>query len=65
MGNTIGQANAVSDRVLDLRQCRFPGANLSGKVLSGALMSEADFSNSDLKARPRNPSPYVFCCCRL
>jgi uncharacterized protein YjbI with pentapeptide repeats len=51
VGNTIGQANAVSDRVLDLRQCVYKGANLSGKVLSGALMSEADFSGANLRVR--------------
>lgn len=34
-GNTIGQANAVSDKILDLRFCSFPGAELKGKVLSG------------------------------
>lgn len=48
-GNTIGQANAVSDKVLDLRQCVYKGANLSGKTLSGALMSEADYSDANLQ----------------
>jgi len=49
VGNTIGQANAVSDKLLDLRQCMFKGANLSGKVLSGALMSDADFSDTNMQ----------------
>lgn len=35
VGNTIGQANAVSNKALDLRFCKFAGANLSGKTLSG------------------------------
>lgn len=49
VGNTIGQANAVSDKLLDLRQCKFVGANLKAKVLAGALMSDADFSKADMK----------------
>ena len=48
-GNTIGQANAVSDRVLDLRQCKLSGANLSGKTLSGALLADTDLSKSNLR----------------
>ncbi|CAK0785731.1 hypothetical protein CVIRNUC_008942 [Coccomyxa viridis] len=48
-GNTIGQANAVSDKILDLRQCNFTGKNLSGKVLSGALLKEATLPNSILR----------------
>jgi hypothetical protein len=35
VGNTIGQANAVSNKPLDLRFCKYSGANLSGKTLSG------------------------------
>lgn len=35
VGNTIGQANAVSNKPLDLRYCKYAGANLSGKTLSG------------------------------
>ena len=38
VGNTIGQANAVSDKVLDLRKCSYEDADLSTKTLSGALM---------------------------
>ncbi|KAL6757510.1 hypothetical protein V8C86DRAFT_2624379 [Haematococcus lacustris] len=48
VGNTIGQANAVSDKLLDLRRCDFKGANLSAKVLAGALMSESDFTDANL-----------------
>ena len=35
VGNTIGQANAVSDKALDLRFCDLKGKDLSGKTLSG------------------------------
>lgn len=42
VGNTIGQANAVSDRVLDLRECVVAGKNLKGLTLSGALLVGAD-----------------------
>lgn len=49
VGNTIGQANAVSDKLLDLRQCSFKGANLQAKVLAGALMSEADFTDANMQ----------------
>lgn len=48
VGNTIGQANAVSDTILDLRQCQFKGANLSAKVLAGALLGNADLSNTNM-----------------
>ena len=48
MGNTIGQANAVSDKLLDLRGCKFDGKSLAGKTLSGALMVDASFKGSDL-----------------
>ena len=42
VGNTIGQANAVSDKVLDLRECVVAGKNLKGLTLSGALLVGAD-----------------------
>ena len=35
VGNTIGQANAVTDKALDLRYCNYEGASLRGKTLSG------------------------------
>eukprot|EP00894_Picocystis_sp_ML_P001363 jgi/Pico_ML_1/51880/g12.t1 len=46
VGNTIGQANAVSDKVLDVRECKLSGKNFNQKTLSGALMVDADFSGS-------------------
>jgi hypothetical protein len=49
VGNTIGQANAVSDKVLDLRKCDYTGKNLSGKTLAGALLSETNLSNTNLQ----------------
>ncbi|PNH09429.1 Thylakoid lumenal 17 protein, chloroplastic [Tetrabaena socialis] len=49
VGNTIGQANAVSDKLLDLRQCSFKGADLHGRVLAGGLMSDADFSGTNMQ----------------
>ena len=48
MGNTIGQANAVSDKLLDLRGCKFDGKSLAGKTLSGALMVDASFKGTDM-----------------
>ncbi|KAG2486793.1 hypothetical protein HYH03_014592 [Edaphochlamys debaryana] len=49
VGNTIGQANAVSDKLLDLRLCSFAGKDLSGRVLAGALLSDADLSGANLQ----------------
>lgn len=48
-GNTIGQANAVSDKILDLRFCDFSGKNLSTKTLSGALLSDAILKGTNLQ----------------
>ena len=48
VGNTIGQANAVSDRILDLRKCTFTDKDLSTKTLSGALMVDADFKGANM-----------------
>ena len=45
----IVQANAVSDKVLDLRQCKLHGSDLTAKVLSGALVADADFSRTNLR----------------
>lgn len=36
-------------QVLDLRFCKFPGANLSGKTLSGALMVDTDLSGANMR----------------
>jgi hypothetical protein len=49
VGNTIGQANGVSDKLLDLRQCSFAGVDLHGKTLSGALMVGANFSGANMQ----------------
>ena len=43
---SVSQANAVSDKLLDLRSCVYIGKNLADKVLSGALVADADFSNT-------------------
>jgi|TARA_B110000977_G_scaffold170406_1_gene221086 uncharacterized protein YjbI with pentapeptide repeats len=48
VGNTIGQANAVSDRVLDLRKCTFDGTDLSTKNLSGGLLVDASFKGTNM-----------------
>lgn len=48
VGNTIGQANAVSDRILDLRQCNYVDKDLSTKTLSGALMVDATFKGANM-----------------
>lgn len=48
-GNTIGQANAVSDKILDLRFCDFTGKDLSSKTLSGALLSDAILKGANLQ----------------
>jgi len=47
----IGQANAVSDKLLDLRKCTYAGKDLRSTVLAGALMSEADFSGANMQVR--------------
>ena len=49
VGNTIGQANAVSDKLLDLRACKLVKADLSGKTLSGALLVDADLTGAVLR----------------
>merc|ERR1712048_278016 len=48
-GNTIGQANAVSNKLLDLRKCDFKGADLKSKTLAGALLSDSSFVGADMK----------------
>ncbi|CAL0319529.1 unnamed protein product [Lupinus luteus] len=50
VGNTIGQANGVYDKPLDLRLCDFTNekTNLKGKSLSAALMSDAKFDGADM-----------------
>lgn len=50
VGNTIGQANGVYDKPLDLRFCDYTNekSNLKGKTLSAALMAEAKFDGADM-----------------
>lgn len=55
VGNTIGQANAVSDTVLDLRMCKLAGKNLQGLTLSGALLVDADLCARRLLRPARGP----------
>ncbi|KAI8104797.1 hypothetical protein M9434_003349 [Picochlorum sp. BPE23] len=49
VGNTIGQANAVSDKILDLRFCDFTNKDLSTKTLSGALLADAILKGANLQ----------------
>ncbi|XP_021295627.1 thylakoid lumenal 17.4 kDa protein, chloroplastic [Herrania umbratica] len=50
VGNTIGQANGVYDKPLDLRFCDYANekSNLKGKSLAAALMSDAKFDGADM-----------------
>ncbi|KAL2921774.1 Thylakoid lumenal 17.4 kDa protein chloroplastic [Bienertia sinuspersici] len=50
VGNTIGQANGVYDKALDLRFCDYTNekSNLKGKSLSAALVSDAKFDGADM-----------------
>lgn len=49
-GNTIGQANGVADKLLDLRKCNYADnvTDLKGKTLSAALMADAVFDGADM-----------------
>ncbi|KAJ4950049.1 hypothetical protein NE237_026881 [Protea cynaroides] len=50
VGNTIGQANGVYDKAIDLRFCDYSNdkSNLKGKSLAAALMSDAKFDGADM-----------------
>ncbi|XP_042505762.1 thylakoid lumenal 17.4 kDa protein, chloroplastic isoform X2 [Macadamia integrifolia] len=50
VGNTIGQANGVYDKPIDLRFCDYSNdkSNLKGKSLAAALMSDAKFDGADM-----------------
>lgn len=50
VGNTIGQANGVYDKAIDLRFCDYTNEkiNLKGKSLAAALMSGAIFDGADM-----------------
>jgi uncharacterized protein YjbI with pentapeptide repeats len=47
--SSIGQANAARSKLYDLRQCNLKGQTGAGKDMSGAIMSEADFTGIDFK----------------
>ncbi|GAY65085.1 hypothetical protein CUMW_238510 [Citrus unshiu] len=50
VGNTIGQANGIYDKPIDLRFCDYTNekSNLKGKSLAAALMSDAKFDGADM-----------------
>uniref|UniRef100_A0A2P2LTJ9 Thylakoid lumenal 17.4 kDa proteinic isoform X1 n=1 Tax=Rhizophora mucronata TaxID=61149 RepID=A0A2P2LTJ9_RHIMU len=50
VGNTIGQANGVYDKPIDLRFCDYTNdkSHLKGKSLAAALMSDAKFDGADM-----------------
>jgi len=48
-GNTIGQANAVADRLLDLRSCNYDDKDLSKRTLSGAVMLDSSFVGANMQ----------------
>ena len=50
VGNTIGQANGVYDKPIDIRFCDYTNEknNLKGKSLAAALMSDAKFDGADM-----------------
>ncbi|XWS50318.1 hypothetical protein CRYUN_Cryun12cG0077900 [Craigia yunnanensis] len=50
VGNTIGQANSVYDKPLDLRFYNYTNekSNLKGKSLAAALMLDAKFDGADM-----------------
>nr|KJB37376.1 hypothetical protein B456_006G202400 [Gossypium raimondii] len=50
VGNTIGQANGVYDKPLDLWLCDYTNEklNLKGKSLTAALISDAKFDGADM-----------------
>lgn len=51
-------------QILDLRQCSYKGKNLSAKVLAGALMSDADFSDANMQVGLKfcNIHTYMYVC---
>ena len=59
------QANAVSDKVLDLRKCDYQGANLNGKQLPGALMSESNFSGAKMVEATMTKVGLALICCHV
>ena len=47
--SAMGQANAARDSLYDLRQCPMSGKNAAGFDISGAIMTDGDFSNTNFK----------------
>ena len=47
--SAMGQANAARDSLYDLRQCPMSGKNAAGFDISGAIMADGDFSNTNFK----------------
>jgi len=52
-GNTIGQANAVSDKLLDLRGCKFDGKSLAGKSAPSLPSQQLGCSDARLSVERR------------
>ena len=48
-GSAMGQANAARDSSYDLRKCDMSKKSAEGFDLSGAILSEADFSGANFK----------------
>lgn len=50
VGNTIGQANGVYDKPIDLRFCDYTNekSRMKGISLAAALMSDAKFDGADM-----------------
>lgn len=47
--SAMGQANAARDKIFDLRYCDMQSSTAQGYDLSGAILSEADFSKSNFR----------------
>jgi len=49
VSSAMGQANAARDSLYDLRECSMAKTNAAGFDISGALLANGDFSNTDFK----------------
>lgn len=47
--SSMGQANAARDKIFDLRYCEMSKTTAEGFDLSGAILSEADFSKANFR----------------
>ena len=47
--SAMGQANAARDSLYDLRECTMSGTNAAGFDVSGAILSDGDFTKVDFK----------------